>query len=161
MNCDCQISVDWLRSPPAQPIDLGLLCWLGHRCWLSPHNYCSSGNGVYRSAGYTWCTTTHTYPDTLHRDAHPHRHTPSQEGSFILNGKKRKLSELCHRFGHARVDGGGRIKVLSCKIKMQPSSSVQPQGMVRIEPHRRCEMKFASVLTDPCVRECVTAYESK
>lgn len=59
------------------------------------------------------------------------------------------------------MDGGGRIKVLSCKIKIQPSSSVRPQGMVGIEQHRRCEMEFASVLTDPCVRECVTAYESK
>lgn len=90
MNCDCQISVDWLCSPPAQPIDLGLLCQLGHRCLLSPHNYCSSGNAAYRSAGYTQCTPTHTYPDTLHRDAHPHRHTPSRAGSFVLNGKKEK-----------------------------------------------------------------------
>lgn len=82
--------------------------------------------------------------------------------SFVLYGQKREnfQNSVAGLDMPVRMEGG-EIKVLSCKIKIQPSSSVRPQGMVGIEQHRRCEMEFASVLTDPCVRECVTAYESK
>lgn len=110
--------------------------------------------------------TAHSHPHiprhALHRDARFHRHTPSLVCSFVLYGQKREnfQNSVAGLDMPVRMEGG-EIKVLSCKIKIQPSSSVRPQGMVGIEQHRRCEMEFASVLTDPCVRECVTAYESK
>ncbi len=106
---------------------------------------------------------------TVHSHPHIPRHTSQRctstqahaVSSWFIYSEWGKKKTFRTRFGHARVDRGGRIKVLSCKIKIQPSSSVRPQGMVRIEQYRRCEMEFASVLTDPCVHECVTAYESK
>lgn len=157
------------------PFGVAYVCnevWLLAQCWLAASS--SSSASRFLTSVSTQAPLLTKSPQLLfirnrrHIDrlgTLTHTHTPSLECSFVqfeINKRERKLPEVCCRFGHAHPDGGGgRIKVLSCKIKIQPSSSVRPQGMVRIEQHRRCEMEFASVRTDPCVRECVTADESK